>query len=61
MVFEHMQGHVREREDRLNRKNNLVMYKVPESDKQDPGEIQAHDLAFCQDIIENSFGIDGRT
>lgn len=60
-VFEHMQDHMREREDRLSRKSNLVMYKVPESDKPDPREKQEDDLAFCQDIIENSLGIDGRT
>lgn len=60
-VFNHMHDYMREREDRMSRKNNLVMYKVPESDKQDPGEKQADDLAYCQDIIENSLGIDRRT
>ena len=59
-VFEQMHEHMREQEDRQNRKNNLVMYNVPESTHQDPRERQTQDLAFCQDVIENSLGVDGR-
>ena len=59
-VFEQMHEHMREREDRQNRKNNLVMYNVPGSTHQDPRERQTQDLVFCQDVIENSLGVDSR-
>lgn len=49
---------IQEREDRGKRVNNLVLYNVPESNKQQDKEKQDEDMAFCWDIFENSLGLE---
>lgn len=50
--------YVKEEEDKTRRKNNLVMYNVPESDKENSLERIDEDVAKCCDIFENSLGLE---
>lgn len=49
--------YIKEEEDKNRRKPNLVMYNIPESNKEDVAERIDEDLAVCCDIIENSLGV----
>lgn len=45
---------IREEQDKEKRKNNLVLYKVPETENQDIRQCEKEDERFCQDLFQNS-------
>ena len=57
-IDEGIEEHFQEYEDRQRRKNNIVMYNIPESDKQNAEERQKEDEDFCKDLIESSLEVD---
>ena len=50
-------GMVREMDDRMDKSNNLVMHRVPESNSEDPKDRQAHDAAVVKVLMEKYLGI----
>ena len=50
-------GVIREIDDRMDKLNNLVMHRVPESTSEDPMERSAHDSAIIKVLMEKYLGI----
>lgn len=48
-----------EREDRKRRKNNIVLYNLPESDEADPKEREREDNKMCEDLFTNHLKVAG--
>ena len=51
-----MEEHMREQEDRNKRRNNVVLYNIPEFDREDVDQRQEEDLNLCKDLFLNSRG-----
>ena len=56
-VSQEMEKHLEEMEERSKRKNNIVLYNVPESTKEDSKERQTDDLVKCCDLFEGSLKV----
>ena len=56
-VSHEMNKHMEELEERNKRKNNVVLYNVPESTKEDPKERQSDDMVRCCDLFEGSLRV----
>lgn len=52
----HLAEHLQEMEER-EKKKNIVIYNVPESQNQDPKERQSDDVARCLDIFQNTLKV----
>lgn len=50
--------YIKEEEDKTRRKPNLVIYNIPESDKENQKEREDEDVAICCDTFENSLGLE---
>ena len=51
-VSHEMNKHMEELGERNKRRNNVVLYNVPESTKEDPKERQSDDMVRCCDLFE---------
>ena len=56
-ISQDMGKHMEELEERNRRRNNLVLYNVPESTKEEAKERQSDDLVACCDLIEGSLKV----
>ena len=54
---EFIDDYMKEKEDIDRRRNNVVIYNIPESDKQNGKDRQEDDSIVCQGLLENSLGI----
>ena len=50
-------GVIQEIDDRMDKLNNLVMHRVPESTSEDLAERQGHDAAIIKVLMEKYLGI----
>ena len=57
IVMERMSDHLKEIEERNNRRKNLVIYNIPESESQNPQDRKTDDLVKCCDIFEASLKV----
>ena len=48
----------REEADKERRRDNIVMYNVPEVQQQEPGNIERDDTQHCEDIIRNKLRVE---
>ena len=52
-------GVIREIDDRMDKSNNLVVHRMPESTAEDPTERTAHDTAIIKVLMEKYMGLTG--
>lgn len=57
-VFESMDERMEERQDRENRKKNVIMFNVTESGKSEAKEREAEDMEVCRYVFQDVLGVE---